>query len=71
MPKIILDLNKRPGRLLGKLDFHGLYVGLTRVEYADNIRILPCQDAHKLKHLLTLKPDHNLKAWLSQVPKLD
>ena len=70
VPKIILDLNKRPGRKLGCLDFHGLYVGLTRVEYCDNIRILPCNDSKKFAHLLKLKPNANLKAWLDIVPKL-
>jgi len=71
VPKIILDLNKRPGRALGCLDFHGLYVGLTRVQYCADIRILPCHDDLKFKHLLALKPNLNLKEWLNIIPKLD
>jgi hypothetical protein len=71
VPRIILDLNKRPGRTLGSLDFHGLYVGLTRVEYCEHIRILPCHDDDNFKHLLTLKPNSNLKAWLNVVPNLE
>ena len=70
VPHIILDLNKRPGRKLGALDFHGVYVGLTRVEYSDNIRLLPCRDDSDFKHLLTLKPNPNLKVWLETIPQL-
>jgi hypothetical protein len=67
--KIILDLNKRPGAL-GSLDFHAIYVGLTRVAYRDDIRILPCHDGNHFQHLLNLKPNSNLKEWLVNVPKL-
>jgi hypothetical protein len=70
VPKIILDLNKRPGKHLGSIDFHALYVALTRVEYADDIRILPCQDDLQFKHLLKLKPTPSLSEWLNVVLRL-
>ena len=66
---IILDLNQRPGAL-GNINFHAVYVGLTRVEYGDDIRILPCHDNNQFRHLLKLKPKANLKSWLEQVPRL-
>ena len=69
MRNIILDLNKRPGAL-GSLDFHALYVGLTRVEFRDDIRILPCHDDENFKHLLNLKPKPNLREWLNSVSRL-
>jgi hypothetical protein len=69
VPNLILDLNQRPGAL-GTVDFHALYVGLTRVEYRDNIRLLPCQNTDHFKHLLNLKPKPNLREWLRRVPKL-
>jgi hypothetical protein len=66
---IILDLNQRPSAL-GSIDFHAIYVGLTRVKYRNDIRILPCHDSNKFKHLLKLKPKANLKEWLKKVPRL-
>ena len=67
--KIILDLNYRPGHM-GNVNFHGMYVGFTRVNFADNIRILPCQDNNNFKHLLDLKPDKALIDWLNNIEKL-
>ena len=64
--KIILDLNKRPGSLK-QLDFYAFYVGMTRVELAENIRILPCQNDDNFKHLLRLKPQQKLKKWLGKI----
>jgi hypothetical protein len=68
--KIILDINKRP-QILGTVDFHGLYVGMTRVKFGDNIRILPCQDGNNFEHLLKLKPSNNLVNWLRTIKKLE
>ena len=68
--KVILDLNKRPNAL-GNVDFHALYVGLTRVKRAEDIRILPPQDNKQFKHLLKLHPSKNLINWLKTFPSLD
>ena len=69
LDKIILDLNKRPSSLK-QLDFHAFYVGMTRVELPQNIRILPCQDEYNFKHLLDLKPQKKLKPWLENITKI-
>jgi len=69
MSKIILDLNKRPSTLK-QLDFHAFYVGMTRVELPQNIRILPCQDDDNFKHLLKLKPQKKLKSWLDNIVQI-
>jgi hypothetical protein len=67
--KVILDLNRRPGRL-SHVDYHGLYVGWSRVKHASNIRVLPCQNDDNFEHLLQLKPNTNLKLWLDSIPQL-
>jgi hypothetical protein len=67
--KVILDLNKRPG-VLSHVDFHGLYVGWSRVKHAVNIRVLPCQNDDNFEHLLQLKPNVHLKEWLQNLPQL-
>ena len=69
MDKIILDLNKRP-TTLKQLDFHAFYVGMTRVELPQHIRILPCQDDDNFKHLLKLKPQKKLKSWLDNIKQI-
>jgi hypothetical protein len=67
--KIILDLNKRP-QSLGFLNFYAFYVGISRVKYGNNIRILPCHDiVDGLKHLLKLKPHDSLQEWLDSIVK--
>ena len=69
LPKVILDLNMRP-KALGNVDFHALYVGLTRIKHAYDIRILPPQNSNEaFKHLLKFKPSENLKNWLEKIPK--
>jgi hypothetical protein len=68
--KIILDINCRPTSL-GSLDFHAFYVGISRVKQGTNIRILPCQDNKKFKHLLHLYPDENLKPWLESFERVE
>jgi hypothetical protein len=67
--KVILDLNQRPARL-SHVDYHGLYVGWSRVKFADNIRVLPCQLNDNFQHLLKLKPNIYLKQWLDTIPQL-
>jgi hypothetical protein len=66
--RIILDLNNRPNQL-GKLNFFGFYVGISRVKFGKNLRILPRQPYASFSHLKRLKPDPNLKEWLDQVHK--
>ena len=70
VPKIILDLNRRPGQRLGKLTFYGVYVGLSRVKYSADIRILPIQPNESLAHLKRLKPHEELTDWLHCVNKV-
>ena len=69
LQKVILDINMRPNSLK-RLDFYSFYVGMTRVEYADNIRILPCQDDNRFSHLKKLKTSVNLKKWLENIKKI-
>ena len=69
LQKVILDINMRPNSLK-RLDFYSFYVGMTRVEYANNIRILPCQDDKKFSHLKSLKTSVNLKKWLEKIKKI-
>jgi hypothetical protein len=66
--KIILDLNNRP-KQLGKLDFFGFYVGISRVRFGKNLRILPCQPDCSFSHLKRLKPSPSLREWLQRVDK--
>jgi hypothetical protein len=66
VPRIILDLNNRP-KQLGRLNFFGVYVGVSRVKFGKNLRILPCQPDSSLSHLKRLKPDPCLKEWLERV----
>jgi hypothetical protein len=51
--KIILDLAKRPS-LLGRLDFHSVYVALSRVNGLDGIRLLPFRSSGD-EHLRSFK----------------
>lgn len=66
--RIILDLNNRPNQL-GKLNFFGFYVGISRAKFGKNLRVLPRQSYAYFSHLKRLKPDPNLKEWLDQVHK--
>ena len=36
--KLILLLGQRPGTYVKNISYEGLYVGLTRVQYGDNLR---------------------------------
>jgi len=63
LPYVILELNKRAFKPY--LDFHSLYVGLTRVRQLSHLRILPCHAGATLDHLLLLKPPMELKCWLA------
>jgi hypothetical protein len=51
--KIILDLSLRP-QLLGRIDFHSIYVAITRVRKLDDIRLLPSR-LSGFGHLLKLE----------------
>ena len=50
--KIILDVSKRP-KNLGRIDFHELYVSVSRVRKLDDMRIVPLRGA--TQHLEKLK----------------
>ena len=65
--RLILNLN-RPPRGSG-INFHSLYVGLSRVRYGTHIFILPpleqrASASDPLRYLLALKPRPNLRRWL-------
>jgi hypothetical protein len=65
LPYVLLDasLGQTP-----PIDFHHLYVGLTRVSNANNMRFISfANDSHvvELTHLLTFKPAKDLHRWLS------
>ena len=69
MKKIILDLNKRP-KSLKQLDFYAFYVGMTRVELAENIRILPCQNDDILNICYALSLNKSLKIGQTKLNNL-
>jgi DNA polymerase III delta prime subunit len=64
--RIILDLNNRP-KQLGKLNFFGFYVGISRVRLGKHLRILPPQPHASFSHLRSLNPDACLQEWLKRV----
>lgn len=62
--RLIIDLNPRP--FFPKINFHGLYVALSRVKLGGNLRILQLQPTtHDLSYLLQLKPAEYLTEWLA------
>lgn len=79
--KIIIDLNKRafqPGEnelsfenydlflsFIIAITFEALLVGLSRVSSGDNFRVLPLQPGQTWTHLTQLKPNEELRSWLS------
>jgi len=68
IPKVILDLRKRPGSGAGimDVDFEGLYVGWTRVRKGADIRVIPSHNgaADAFDHLMSLGPSAHLLCWL-------
>jgi hypothetical protein len=64
--KIILDINHRPGsrERMNYLDFFALYVGISRIQDSNNMRILPPHDANGFSHFLQLKCDPRLRRWI-------
>ena len=65
MKKIILDINRRPGQRYGisSLSFFAFYVGISRVELSENMRILPPQPRSNFDYLKKLKCDNDLILW--------
>lgn len=61
--RLILDLNPRP--FVPKIDFHSLYVGLSRVRSGQHLRIMPLhQRVSNLNYLNNMKPASTLMSWL-------
>jgi len=67
--KIILDLNLRTARSMPNIDFHGLYVGISRVRRFSDMRILPAHTSKNFNHLYKLTPDPKLLDWLHSTQK--
>ena len=62
--RLIIDLNPRP--FLPKINFHGLYVALSRVKLCNNLRLLRLHSTTRdLSYLQHLKPAEYLTDWLS------
>ena len=62
--RLIIDLNPRP--FIPKINFHGLYVALSRVKLGRNLRILQLhQTTRDLSYLLKLEPSKFLNEWLA------
>ena len=62
--RVILDLN--PHSFLPQIDFHSLYVGLSRVKNGKNLRLMPLYPQTKnLDYLIHLQPQPIITAWLS------
>ena len=72
IPKVILDLRKRPGTSAGIKDvtFEGMYVGWTRVRKGADIRVIPPDDGSQnaYDHLMKLGPSAHLIRWFGGFP---
>ena len=65
--KVILDLNCAP-QGCGTLTFAHFYVGFSRVQNNNDLRVLPCTTLDKgFEHLLRLKVDPYLRAWFASM----
>lgn len=66
--KLVLDLSYRPGNLF-KLTYPMLYVGFSRVQHSDNLRIMPPRfdvPGHcAFGHLRKMSAHSDLKRWLA------
>ena len=58
LPHVVLHLHKPPGRSLKPIQFQGLYVALSRVEFGSSIRVV-FDNTNGLKHLFSLKRPKN------------
>jgi uncharacterized protein VirK/YbjX len=63
MPKLIIELNQRP--FPPSITYNALLVALSRVTKRSDLRIMPIKPGSDLLYLQKLKPDINLKLWLS------
>ena len=63
LPLVVLHLHKHVGRTLKGLQFEGLYVALSRVEYGSHIRVV-FDDETGLNHLQKLKRPGNFDLWI-------
>lgn len=61
LSKVVLVIGKGSGSL-AHLTYTSLYVGLSRVEHGDGLRIWPL-DRNDVSHLEELKPDSNIHFW--------
>ena len=64
LPLVVLHLHKHTGRALKGLQFEGLYVALSRVEYGSHIRVV-FDDETGLNHLGNLKRPGNFDLWIN------
>ena len=64
LPLVVLHLHKHVGRALKGLQFEGLYVALSRVEFGSHIRVV-FDDETGLKHLRNLKRPGNFGLWIN------
>ena len=64
LPLVVLHLHKHVGRVLKGLQFEGLYVALSRVEYGSHIRVV-FDDETGLNHLRNLKRPRNFDLWIN------
>lgn len=67
MPKLILELNQRP--FAPSITYNAFLVALSRVKKRSDLRILPIQSGKDILYLQKLKPDINLKIWLTGFDK--
>lgn len=67
MPKIIIELNQRP--FPPSITYNGLLVALSRITKRSDLRIMPIKSGTDILYLKKLKPDINLKIWLSGFTK--
>lgn len=62
MNKVIIVVPKRPREMLCKMLFEIFYVGISRVEVGDDVRLL-YSDTDDLSYLCSLECSDYLKAW--------
>ena len=62
LKRVIVDVGDRlkHGKKLGRLNWHGLFVALSRVRKSDHIRLLPGEDATSFRFIDDLQPSKHL-----------